>query len=83
LWGEIEIKMIAELLNENAEKENMINVLMTEFSDALGNDYARVETNPLFYFTQKALNDGRLFLFQMLGALPFDIIFYEEMKICL
>lgn len=27
-------KMIAELLNENAEKENMINVLMTEFSDA-------------------------------------------------
>ena len=26
-------KMIAELLNENAEKENMINVLMTEFSD--------------------------------------------------
>lgn len=25
-------KMIAELLNENAEKENMINVLMSEFS---------------------------------------------------
>lgn len=24
--------MIAELLNENAEKENMINVLMSEFS---------------------------------------------------
>ena len=24
--------MIAELINENAEKENMINVLMTEFS---------------------------------------------------
>ena len=24
-------KLIAELLNENAEKENMINVLMTEF----------------------------------------------------
>ena len=24
-------KMIAQLLNENAEKENMINVLMTEF----------------------------------------------------
>jgi hypothetical protein len=34
LWGEIENKMIAELLNENAEKENMINVLMIEFSDA-------------------------------------------------
>lgn len=26
-------KMIAELLNENAEKENMINVLMTEFKE--------------------------------------------------
>lgn len=26
-------KMIIELLNENAEKENMINVLMTEFKD--------------------------------------------------
>jgi uncharacterized protein YbgA (DUF1722 family) len=26
-------KMIAELINENAEKENMINVLMSEFSD--------------------------------------------------
>lgn len=26
-------KIIAELLNENAEKENMINVLMTEFAD--------------------------------------------------
>lgn len=26
--------MIAELINENAEKENMINVLMSEFSDA-------------------------------------------------
>ena len=26
-------KMIAELVNENAEKENMINVLMTEFRD--------------------------------------------------
>lgn len=26
-------KLIAELLNENAEKENMINVLMTEFKD--------------------------------------------------
>lgn len=25
-------KMIAELLNENLEKENMINVLMSEFS---------------------------------------------------
>ena len=24
-------KMIAELINENAEKENMINVLMNEF----------------------------------------------------
>lgn len=24
-------KMIAELLNQNAEQENMINVLMTEF----------------------------------------------------
>lgn len=24
--------VIAELINENAEKENMINVLMTEFS---------------------------------------------------
>ena len=27
-------KLISELLNENAEKENMINVLMSEFSDA-------------------------------------------------
>ena len=27
-------KVIAELLNENAEKENMINVLMGEFKDA-------------------------------------------------
>ena len=26
-------KLIAELINENAEKENMINVLMGEFSD--------------------------------------------------
>lgn len=26
-------KMIAELINENAEKENMINVLMCEFRD--------------------------------------------------
>lgn len=26
-------KLIAELINENAEKENMINVLMNEFSD--------------------------------------------------
>lgn len=26
-------RMIAELINENAEKENMINVLMTEFRD--------------------------------------------------
>lgn len=25
--------MIAELINENLEKENMINVLMNEFSD--------------------------------------------------
>lgn len=25
-------KMIAELINENAEKENIINVLMSEFS---------------------------------------------------
>jgi len=29
-------KMIAELVNENAEKENMINVLITEFRDTLG-----------------------------------------------
>lgn len=29
---EMQNKMIAELLNENLEKENMINVLMTEFS---------------------------------------------------
>ena len=29
---EIQNKMIAELLNENLEKENMINVLMSEFS---------------------------------------------------
>lgn len=27
-------RMIAELTNDNAEKENMINVLMTEFNDA-------------------------------------------------
>ena len=27
-------RMIAELINENAEKENMINVLMSELSDA-------------------------------------------------
>lgn len=27
-------KLIAELINENAEKENMINVLMHEFKDA-------------------------------------------------
>lgn len=26
-------KMIVELLNENMEKENMINVLMNEFND--------------------------------------------------
>lgn len=26
-------KMIAELLNDNVEKENMINVLMTEFDE--------------------------------------------------
>lgn len=25
-------KMIAELINENVEKENMINILMSEFS---------------------------------------------------
>lgn len=30
---EIQNKMIAELLNENLEQENMINVLMSEFSD--------------------------------------------------
>ena len=29
---ETQNKMIAELLNENLEKENMINVLMSEFS---------------------------------------------------
>lgn len=29
---EMQNKMIAELLNENLEKENMINVLMSEFS---------------------------------------------------
>lgn len=26
-------ELIAELINENAEKENMINVLMNEFND--------------------------------------------------
>ena len=26
-------KLIVELINENAEKENMINVLMNEFND--------------------------------------------------
>lgn len=30
---EIQNKMIAELTNRNAEQENMINVLMSEFSD--------------------------------------------------